>query len=60
MFERASELSKYWEDAIHSLKGIKNIIDIRNLGLIGAVELEPMEWSEFQQEEPITFCVKLL
>ena len=43
LFERASELSKYWEDAIHSLKGIKNIIDIRNLGLIGAVELEPMD-----------------
>ena len=43
MFERASELSKYWEDGIHSLKGIKNIIDIRNLGLIGAVELEPMD-----------------
>ena len=43
LFERASELSKYWEDGIHSLKGIKNIIDIRNLGLIGAVELEPMD-----------------
>ena len=43
LFEKASELSKYWEDAIHSLKGVRNIIDIRNLGLIGAVELEPMD-----------------
>ena len=30
LFERASELSKYWEDGIHSLKGIKNIIDINS------------------------------
>ncbi len=42
LFERANELSKYWEDAVHSLKGTRNIIDIRNLGLIGAVELEPI------------------
>jgi beta-alanine--pyruvate transaminase len=39
---RASEIAKYWEDALHSLKGTKHIIDIRNLGLIGAVELEPI------------------
>ena len=37
---RASEIAKYWEDALHSLKGTKHIIDIRNLGLIGAIELE--------------------
>ena len=43
LFERANELSIYWEDAVHSLKGVRNIIDIRNLGLIGAVELEPMD-----------------
>ena len=39
---RASEIAKYWEDALHSLKGTKHIIDIRNLGLIGAIELEPI------------------
>ena len=43
LFERAQSLSKYWEDAVHSLKGTRNIIDIRNLGLIGAVELEPID-----------------
>ena len=43
LFERAHELSIYWEEAVHSLKGVRNIIDIRNLGLIGAVELEPMD-----------------
>ena len=36
------KLSKYWEDAIHSLKKVKNIIDIRNLGLF-YFELEPMD-----------------
>jgi beta-alanine--pyruvate transaminase len=42
LFNRANDLAPYWEDALHSLKGIKNVIDIRNLGMIGAVELEPI------------------
>jgi beta-alanine--pyruvate transaminase len=39
------EIGKYWEDALHSLKGLPHVIDIRNLGLIGAVELEPIAGS---------------
>ncbi|GGE15435.1 beta-alanine--pyruvate transaminase [Gemmobacter megaterium] len=42
LFERAAELAPYWEDALHSLKGVRHVIDIRNSGLIGAVELEPI------------------
>ncbi len=42
LFERAAEMAPYWQDALHSLKGVKNVIDIRNTGLIGAVELEPI------------------
>jgi beta-alanine--pyruvate transaminase len=42
LFERAAELAPYWEDAIHSLKGLPHVIDIRNMGLIGAVELDPI------------------
>jgi len=42
LFERAAELAPYWEDAIHSLKDHPHVIDIRNMGLIGAVELEPI------------------
>ena len=42
LFERAAELAPYWEDALHSLRGTRNVIDIRNMGLIGAVELEPI------------------
>ena len=41
LFERAADLAPYWEDAIHSLKGERHVIDLRNIGLIGAVELEP-------------------
>jgi len=40
LFNRANELAPYWEQALHGLKGIKNVIDLRNLGLIGAIELE--------------------
>ncbi|MGH6931836.1 MAG: aspartate aminotransferase family protein [Dongiaceae bacterium] len=42
LFERASSLAPYWEDAVQSLKGTKNVIDLRNLGLIAGIELEPM------------------
>lgn len=42
LFERAADLAPYWEDALHSLKGLPHVIDIRNMGLIGAVELEPI------------------
>jgi beta-alanine--pyruvate transaminase len=38
---RGAELAPYWEQAIHSLKGAPHVIDIRNCGLMGAIELEP-------------------
>jgi len=38
---RAAELAPLWEDAVHSLKGLPNVIDIRNYGLVGAIEFEP-------------------
>ena len=45
LLTRGAELAKYWEDALHALKGLPHVIDIRNLGLIGAVELEPIAGS---------------
>ncbi|MBN2906981.1 MAG: aspartate aminotransferase family protein [Rhodobacteraceae bacterium] len=42
LFENAAALAPYWEDALHSLKGLPHVIDIRNMGLIGAVELSPI------------------
>ena len=41
LFNRGKELAPYWEDTIHELRHLPNVIDIRNLGLMGAVELEP-------------------
>jgi beta-alanine--pyruvate transaminase len=42
LLTRGAELADYWADALHSLKGLPHVVDIRNLGLIGAVELEPI------------------
>ncbi len=41
LFERAASIAPYWEDALHSLRGVPHVIDIRNLGLVGGIELEP-------------------
>jgi beta-alanine--pyruvate transaminase len=41
LFTRAAELSSYWEQQAHALKGLPNVIDIRNIGLIAAIELAP-------------------
>jgi beta-alanine--pyruvate transaminase len=43
LFEKAIELEQYWQDAIHNLKGLPNVIDIRNFGLIGAIEMAPRD-----------------
>lgn len=41
LFARAQALAPKWEAALHSLKGTRHVIDIRNLGLVGGIELEP-------------------
>jgi len=44
LFARAAgELAKYFEDGLHAMKGLPHVIDCRNLGLIGAVELAPRQ-----------------
>src|SRR5690606_31710010 len=39
LLTRAAELETYWQEALHSLAGHPNVIDIRNTGLVGAVHL---------------------
>ncbi|MBK5255635.1 MAG: aspartate aminotransferase family protein [Vicinamibacteria bacterium] len=39
LFERANDLAPNWEDTMHSMKGLPNVIDIRNLGLVAGIEL---------------------
>ena len=39
LFARAAKMAPYFENALHSLKGTKHVVDIRNVGLVGGVEL---------------------
>jgi beta-alanine--pyruvate transaminase len=41
LFERAKTLEPKWYDAIMTLKGLPNVLDIRCLGLTGAIDLAP-------------------
>ncbi len=43
LFERAAEMAPKFEQAIHGLKGEPFVKDIRNLGLVGGIELESRE-----------------
>ena len=40
LFTRAAALGGYWEDAVHHLRGLPFVKDIRNQGLIAGIELE--------------------
>ena len=42
LLTRAQEIADYWEDAVHSLRGLPHVIDTRNLGLLAGIELEPI------------------
>ena len=42
LLSRGAEMGKYWEDGLHSLKGERHVIDVRNIGLVGAIELDPI------------------
>ncbi|MGX9425060.1 MULTISPECIES: aspartate aminotransferase family protein [Bradyrhizobium] len=41
LLTRGASLAAYWRDALHQLKGLPNVIDIRNVGLMGAIEVAP-------------------
>jgi beta-alanine--pyruvate transaminase len=41
LLTRAAKLAAYWEERLHALRGLPHVIDIRNIGLIGAVEFAP-------------------
>ncbi|MCH8187368.1 MAG: aspartate aminotransferase family protein [Proteobacteria bacterium] len=43
LFARAHGLAGYWEDAVHGLRGTKNVIDVRNLGLVAGIEVAPRD-----------------
>jgi beta-alanine--pyruvate transaminase len=41
LFDRVREVAPHFEDALHGLKGVKHVTDIRNFGLMAAIELDP-------------------
>ncbi|HBN45264.1 MAG TPA: aspartate aminotransferase family protein [Candidatus Marinimicrobia bacterium] len=43
LFNNANNLENYWAEAMHSLKGVGSIIDIRNIGLMAGIEMEPRD-----------------
>ena len=40
LLTRGAALGEYFADALHALKDLPHVIDIRNIGLVGAIELE--------------------
>lgn len=42
LLTRAGEMAPYFAQALHSLRGEPHVIDIRNLGLVGGIELQPL------------------
>jgi beta-alanine--pyruvate transaminase len=41
LFRRAQELAPYFAEAVHSLREAPHVIDIRNMGMVAGIELEP-------------------
>lgn len=53
LFQRSQELARYWEDAAHSLKGLPHVVDIRNIGLLAAIELATLEGQPGQRAQAV-------
>ena len=45
LLTRALDVEGYFAEALHSLKGLPHVIDIRNLGLMGGIEFQPIAGS---------------
>ncbi|MBV9550762.1 MAG: aspartate aminotransferase family protein [Alphaproteobacteria bacterium] len=43
LLTRGASLVEYWADAVHGLRDIPIVTDIRTLGLIAGIELQPIE-----------------
>ncbi|HYX47209.1 MAG TPA: aspartate aminotransferase family protein [Sphingomicrobium sp.] len=43
LFDRARTLETYWQDSVHMLRQAPNVVDVRNIGLVGGIELQPLE-----------------
>lgn len=41
LFDRVGRIAGLWEQGVHSLKGLPHVADLRNIGLLAGVDLEP-------------------
>jgi beta-alanine--pyruvate transaminase len=41
IFANCARVSKRWEEQAHSLKGEPHVVDVRNIGLLAAIDLAP-------------------
>lgn len=42
LLTRAAEMQGYFAECLHAMKGEPNVIDVRNMGLVGGIELSPL------------------
>ncbi len=42
LLTRGATMAPVFENALHSLRGTSAVIDVRNIGLVGGIELEPL------------------
>jgi len=40
---RARAIEPYWQDAAHAMRGLPGVVDVRDMGLIAGIELEPRQ-----------------
>ena len=45
LLTRGAAMAQHFEDALHALKGLPHVIDVRNIGLVGGIELAPIPGS---------------
>jgi beta-alanine--pyruvate transaminase len=45
LLTRARQMAPAFENAVHSLRGVPHVIDVRNYGLVAGIELEPIPGS---------------
>src|SRR6202022_3038124 len=43
LFARARALEGRWADAVHGLKGVPGVLDIRTIGLVAGIDLVPIK-----------------
>ncbi len=58
LFEQSRANEKMFEAALHSFKGMDGVVDVRNFGLMGAIELAPSEQPGERGYEVFTECFR--